>query len=311
MGDVLRRSVDEARQAERVGLESFWVTEHHFSEYGVCPEPAVLLATLAAHTHRLRLGTATAVLPLEHPLRTAERYALLDQLTGGRLEFGVGSGYLAHEFAAFGVDAAAKRERFDESLAIIRAAWSGGPVAHQGACFQIQAPPLNVLPAQSGGPPVHVGLTRPQGAPFVGRQGLGLATVPYISLESLGELAAMISAYRMAVPSGGLAEVTVAMHAFCAEDPRDPDLAGAEAALARYLRTRVVPGANYSGRPAPREFVLFGDATELSARLAALAAMGVDRLLLLTSFGGLASDAVTRSLVRLARLGEAAPGRLP
>ena len=311
VGEVLRRSVDDARQADTLGLESFWVTEHHFSPYGVCPEPALLLATLAANTRRLRLGTATAVLPLDHPVHTAERYALLDQLSGGRLEFGVGSGYLAHEFAGFGLDQASKRVRFDEALAIIRLAWSGAALRHAGPCFQIDAPPLNVLPIQPGGPPVHVGLTRPQGAPFVGRQGLGLATVPYIALESMSELAAMVAAYRRELPEGSRGEVTVAVHAFCAEDARDPDLAAAEDALARYLRTRVAPGANYGGRPVARDFVLFGDAGGLASRLAAFAALGVDRLLLLTAFGGLAAQAVGRSLARLARLGEAAPGRLP
>ena len=309
-GEVLRRALDEACHAEAAGLESFWVTEHHFSTYGACPDPAVLLAQVAARTTRLRLGTATAVLPLDHPLRTAERYALLDQLSGGRLEFGVGSGYLAHEFAGFGVDPSMKRKGFDEALAIIREAWGGGPVQYDGDCFHVDTPALNVRPVQVGGPPVHVGLTRPLGAPFVGRQGVGLATVPYISLGSLDELAAMIAEYRAALPAGVPGEVTVAMHAFCGETPQDPEFALAEAALDRYLRTRVVPGANYSGRPIARDFVLFGPPDLLAARLRQLAAIGVDRLLLLTAFGGLPPNTVAGSVARWARLGEAAD-RLP
>lgn len=308
-GHVLRHALQAARQAEALGLESFWVTEHHFSAYGACPDPAVLLARMAADTRRLRLGTATAVLPLEHPLRTAERYALLDQLCAGRLEFGVGSGYLAHEFSGFGLDATDKRARFDAALAVIRMAWSGAEIAFAGPGWQIQAPPLNVLPAQPGGPPIHVGLTRPQGAPFVGRQGLGLATVPYISLASLDELASMIAHYRAALPIGATGEVTVAVHAFCSESVAE--CTQARAALDRYLRTRVLPGANYTGRPIAGDFVLFGAPAEIAPRLQRFGRLGVDRLLLLTAFGALPPPLVAGSVARLAQVGEAALRRLP
>jgi alkanesulfonate monooxygenase SsuD/methylene tetrahydromethanopterin reductase-like flavin-dependent oxidoreductase (luciferase family) len=306
VGAVYGRALEEAVLAEELGMESFWVTEHHFSPYGVCPDPAVLLATMAARTRRLRLGTATAILPLDHPLRTAERYALLDQLSGGRLEFGIGSGYLGHEFGGFGIDLEDKRRRFDEALAVVRAAWCGGPVRFHGECFSVDCPPLNVQPAQAGGPPLHVGLTRPAGAPFVGRQGLGLATVPYISLESLAELRGMVAAYRGALPQGARGEVTVAVHCFCAERAGDSELEVAEAALDRYLRTRVVPGARYSGRPIARDFVFFGDGEEVARRLRGLRAMGVDRVLLLTSFGGLPAEHAAASLRRVARLRGAA-----
>ena len=300
--ELYRRAVDEAVLAERLGLESFWVAEHHFAPYGLGADPAVLLAAIAARTATLRLGTATAVLPFDHPLRTAETYALLDQLSGGRLEFGVGSGYLEYEFQGFGLDPASRRERFDEALAVIRQAWSGAPVQRTGTHFRIDAPPLNVLPAQAGGPPIHVGITRPETAVFVGRQGLALATVPYIRCAALGELAAALAAYRAALPAGVRGGVTVAVHAFCADGPDDPDLAAAEAALDLYLRTRLVAGARYAGRPVCRDFILFGDGARVAAGLAGLEAAGADRILALTSFGALAPRAVCASLRRLARL---------
>lgn len=297
-----RQTLREAELAEACGLESFWITEHHFSSYGLAPDPAVLLAAIAARTDRLRLGTATAVLPFDHPLRTAERYALLDQLSGGRLEFGVGSGYLESEFAGFGLDPGQRRARFDEALAIVRHAWGGSPVEHAGRHFQVAAPALSVLPLQPGGPPIHVGVTRPDSAPFVGRQGLALATVPYIALRCAGQLAAELAAYRQALPAGSPGGVTAAFHCFCGEDARDPAYAQAEEALQRYLRTRLVPGARYAGAPICREFVLFGDRTELGQRLAAFAAMGVDRALLLVRFGGLDPRLVAASLARIGRL---------
>lgn len=299
-GQLYERAISLAGVAERAGLESFWVSEHHFSPYGALPDPALLLTAIARHTRGLRLGTATAVLPFDHPLRTAERYALCDQLSGGRLEFGVGGGYLQYEYAAFGLDPAERRERFDEALAVIRLAWAGGPVHFAGRFLHVEAPPLNVMPLQAGGPPLHVGVTRPAAAPFVARQGHRLATVPYIGLRSASELAEQIAAYRAALPAGVPGEVTAALHCCCSAD--SAELAAAEAALARYLRTRVVPGARYSGGEIARDFVLFGPPAELERRLRALAALGVDRLLAFAPFGGLPDPVVTASLVRLGRL---------
>ncbi len=303
------RVLDEAVHAERVGLESFWVAEHHFAPYGVAPDPAVLLSAIAARTAHLRLGTATSVLPLHDPLQLAETYALLDQVSGGRLEFGAGSGYLRYEFAGFGVDPAEKRERFDEALDVLRVAWSGRPIRFSGRFHRIDTPPLNVLPLQPGGPPVHVGITRAPAAPFVGGRGLHLANVPYITLQTLPELADLVAAYRQALPPGVRTQVTVAMHTFCGTEPwrgpDDPAYAEVEAALDRYLRTRVVPGARYNGRPIARDFVLFGNHEQLAARVRALGSLGIDRLLLLASFGGLSGDVVTASLGRAARLAAA------
>lgn len=298
----LRRAMQEAALADHLGLESFWVAEHHFSAYGLCPDPAVLLAAIAQGTRKLRLGTATAVLPFDHPLRVAEKYALLDQISGGRLEFGVGSGYLRYEFEGFRLDPEQRRERFDEALTVIRQAWAGNAVRMDGRHFQIDAPALNVWPAQPGGPPIHVGVTRPAAAPFVGRQGLAIAIVPYIGLSTLTELESTLAEYRAALPPDRTGGVTVALHAFCGDAPEDPALARAEAALDLYLRTRIVPGARYSGRPIARDFVLFGDAQALAARLRALEALGVDRVLLISSFGGLAAPDVDASLTRFAHI---------
>ena len=298
----LRLAVEEAALAERLGFESYWVAEHHFSTYGLCPDPAVLLSAIAERTRGLRLGTATAVLPFDHPLRVAEKYALLDQLSGGRLEFGVGGGYLQYEFGGFGLDPEDRRERFDEALAIVRAAWAGEAVRFTGRHFRIDAPALNVRPLQPDGPTIHIGVTRPAAAPFVGRQGRALAIIPYIGLESLHDLQETLAGYREALPAAQRGAVTVGMHAFCAERPDAPALARAEAALDLYLHTRVVPGARYTGRPIPRDFVLFGDRASLAGRARSLEAMGVDRLLLITRFGGLPAPDVASSLAGLARL---------
>lgn len=302
-----RRAIAEAEHAEALGLESFWVAEHHFATYGLGPDPAVLLAAIAERTRRIRLGTAVATLPFYHPLRAAESFALLDQLSDGRLEFGVGSGYLAHEFAGFGIPPEERRGRMDEALIIIRQAWSGEPIAHAGSFFRLEAPPLNVRPLQPGGPRIHMAVTRAPSAPFVARQGLHLLHVPYITLETGADLQALITAYRRAVPPGKEAGVTVACHAFCGTEPwrglGDPAYRAPEAALDLYLRTRVARGANWSGKPIGPDFVLFGDAEQWRGYQRWLAGIGVDRLLLLTTFGGLGQAEVAASLERLTQVG--------
>ena len=102
--DTITRTLSEAELADQLGFDTFWLAEHHFAPYGICPSPPVLLSAIAQHTRHIRLGPAVCVLPLEHPIRVAEQYAMVDIISGGRLEMAVGAGYLNHEFAGFGVD---------------------------------------------------------------------------------------------------------------------------------------------------------------------------------------------------------------
>jgi len=89
--------------ADELGYDTCWVREHHFTHYGFLPNTMTLLAHAAARTERIRLGTAVVTLPLHHPIRAAEDAALIDVLSGGRLELGVGRGYQSIEFNAFGI----------------------------------------------------------------------------------------------------------------------------------------------------------------------------------------------------------------
>ena len=95
-----------ARAAEQAGFDAFWVSEHHGLPDGYLPSPLVLLAALATGTETITLGTGLALAPLHHPLRLAEDAAVVDHLSGGRLLLGLGLGYAAHEYTAFGVDTA-------------------------------------------------------------------------------------------------------------------------------------------------------------------------------------------------------------
>lgn len=99
-----REMIDLAVTAERLGYDSVWVAERHFAHYGLCPAPPVLLDAIAQRTERIRVEPAVCVLPLHDPVKVTEGYAVLDVVSGGRLNFGVGRGYLAHEYAGHLVD---------------------------------------------------------------------------------------------------------------------------------------------------------------------------------------------------------------
>ena len=119
-----KQILEQIELAEELGWECFMFNEHHFLGYGgLVPNPAVLLAAAAARTSRIRLGPCIAILPLRHPLQTAEEYAMVDAVSGGRLEFGIGSGNTDLDYRVFGLSREGDRERLDEALKIILKAW--------------------------------------------------------------------------------------------------------------------------------------------------------------------------------------------
>jgi alkanesulfonate monooxygenase SsuD/methylene tetrahydromethanopterin reductase-like flavin-dependent oxidoreductase (luciferase family) len=140
---VLRELLDVFVAAEELGFDGGWVAQHHFrDDYGRLPSPPVFFGAAAARAPRLRLGTAVTVLPLEDPLRLAEDAAVLDALTGGALELGLGTGGANHEaFAAFGLDPEEQRALFDDRVHTLRSALRGDPLPG-GEVLQPPAPTL-------------------------------------------------------------------------------------------------------------------------------------------------------------------------
>jgi hypothetical protein len=141
---------DQAVLAEKLGLNSAWIGEHHFNRRGCVSVPAVVLANIAASTTRLRLGPAVVVLPIHHPIHVAEEWATLDQLSGGRVDFAAGRGYDQHEFTPFNTDFHSSAEQFSEGIELLPAggckgaepmpnAWggegSGGPRGERNGRF--------------------------------------------------------------------------------------------------------------------------------------------------------------------------------
>jgi putative FMN-dependent luciferase-like monooxygenase len=126
-GERYRLAAEQIVHAEHCGFNTAWVAQHHFDgTEGGLPAPLVFLSHVAAQTRRIRLGTGIITLPLEEPVRVAEDAAVLDALTGGRIELGVGSGGTPSSFTAFGQDSAARGPVFGRHLDVLRAALGGG-----------------------------------------------------------------------------------------------------------------------------------------------------------------------------------------
>src|SRR3989442_8541190 len=141
---VYANTLDECKLAEELGFHTVWLAEHHFSVYGIAPSLPVLAAAVARETRRVRIGTAVVIAPFAHPVRIAEEWAMVDILSNGRLEFGLGRGYQPKEFVGLGASMERTRERFDESLEIIRRAWTEERVTFAVEIFTLRV--LSVLP---------------------------------------------------------------------------------------------------------------------------------------------------------------------
>ena len=145
--EMFSRQLDEVELAERIGIDQIWFFEHHLIPTAPVPSPNLLIAAAAQRTRRIRFASMVNILPFRHPLLVAEEAAMLDNLTNGRFDMGLGRGLRPPEFAAFGVDQQQSREMFLESFDIIRRVWADEIFEHRGRFWTTQkngslSPPL-------------------------------------------------------------------------------------------------------------------------------------------------------------------------
>jgi alkanesulfonate monooxygenase SsuD/methylene tetrahydromethanopterin reductase-like flavin-dependent oxidoreductase (luciferase family) len=285
----------QADLADALGYDTNWIAEHHFHANGVVPNPAVILAAIARGTSRLKLGTAISALNFHDARVLAETYAMLDALSGGRLMYGVGSGYLPHEFEGFGVDPAQKRERFDEAVAAVELLLTGERASFEGRHQSFRDIQLNVTPAQKR-VPLYVGVLRKEAAYHVGRQGRNLLCVPYASVENFDGIAEIVDEFRRGREEAGAPagdnDLVVALHAHvAASDAAARE--GAEIPFNRYVESRLYARKATYDDVLKSGLHLCGGIDRVAAKLARLRAMGVGHVAALHNFGAM-SDALTR-----------------
>jgi alkanesulfonate monooxygenase SsuD/methylene tetrahydromethanopterin reductase-like flavin-dependent oxidoreductase (luciferase family) len=176
-GEALAGAVDNAVAAEQAGLDSVWIAEHHFITYGVCPSAVALAANVLGRTSRIRIGTGVCILSNRHPVALAEETALLDQISGGRFELGVGRGGPWVDLEVFGTGLARFEDGFAESLQLLLAGLESGQVAApDGAArfFRFRPVPVVPRPATRPRPPVVVAATTPTTVEAAAARGLPL-----------------------------------------------------------------------------------------------------------------------------------------
>lgn len=149
---------------EQLGLDLVWFTEHHFVADGYLPSWTPVAGAMAARTERLRFSTDICLLPFNHPVRLAEDLAVLDNLSNGRIELGIGLGYAPHEFRGFGIPLPQRVSRTDEGLEVLRRCFSGERFSFHGKRYHFEDVIIKPGYVQPGGPPLWVAATTAEGA---------------------------------------------------------------------------------------------------------------------------------------------------
>lgn len=173
--EIFCQAVEQVKFAEALGYHGVWMTEQHFSDFGICPDPLTFAAHLAGVTKRIRLCTGVVVLSLHNPVVLAERAAFVDQLSGGRLDLGIGKGHAKQNYAAFAMDIGENETRFYEAHDLIKAAWADTKFSYHGTYFHVDDIRIVPRPIQRPHPPIWVAtFGNPAMISFAARRGYPL-----------------------------------------------------------------------------------------------------------------------------------------
>ncbi|BBG01431.1 MULTISPECIES: LLM class flavin-dependent oxidoreductase [Pseudonocardia] len=210
-GSFYAEVFDQISWAEQKGLDSAWLTEHHFCDDGYSPSPFVLASAIAQRTSRMRIGTNLIVSPLHDPVRLAEDSATLSLLSGGRFDLGVGQGYWGREFEAFGRKITQRPSLLEEGIEVIRQAWSGSAAGYQGRRYRL--PPLPVTPVPETAPQLLVGAMADVAIERAARIGDG-----FLSTQNAHHRSYLDALERLGRPAAD-ARIYAGQWAIVAEDP--------------------------------------------------------------------------------------------
>lgn len=154
--EVLKAAVEQTVLADQTGWDTAWYAEHHFSNYGLCASPLMMVAHMAALTKRIRLGSAVCILPMYEPARLLSEIGFVDTLSNGRLELGIGSGYQKFEFDRFGVDIAEAPAIFNEFLDVLHLGLTERAFTYEGQHLNFPQTSISMRPLQGPRPPIWI-----------------------------------------------------------------------------------------------------------------------------------------------------------
>ena len=183
---VYQRALQRIEIMDRTGYDAVWLTEHHFSDYSVCPSIPVLGTYAAARTKRLHIGAGVTLAAFYHPLRLAEELALLDILSGGRVKWGAGRGFDAREFQAFGIPQEESAARFHEVVDVVLQAWTSDRLTYHGKYFSFKDVEVLPKPLQQPHPPVWMAAGSPKAFEWAASAGHSVLMGPHATHPEVG-----------------------------------------------------------------------------------------------------------------------------
>ena len=320
--------IAQACAAEALGFSSVWLTEHYFTGESVYNDALLFAAALAMRTQRIRIGFAVLQMPFHHPVRLAVQLSLLDNLSKGRIDVGIGKGtvYNEYEFVGHGLRSHDSRARMAEALEIFERIWHETPLTHAGHYFNVHVPELRPRPVQLPGPPLWRSVISPASFAECGRRAIPILTAR-LPVARIRERWAI---YAQGLVEGGHDEATQARLMAQSALWRNVYVAGSDAQAedelsALLLRTRAhMMHVRHTYNPA--DFVvdpamlnpwtdpdvadgealayvlatgsLFGSAGRVREQVAELHEVGVRHLLCQTGFGDMSHAQVMASTKR-------------
>ena len=199
--DAFAQAFEQVDAAERYGLDAMWLAELHVDPArSVLAAPMTIASAIAARTERIRIGIAVQVLPLCHPLRIAEEAATVDQVSQGRLIFGVGRSGLPRTYEAYGIPYAESKDRFAETLHVIEQAWTQPRFSHEGQYYSFDNVAVTPKPHQKPLPPIRVAASSPDTFPAIGKLGYPIFVMPR---GTFSDMRPAIESYRAAYRAAG------------------------------------------------------------------------------------------------------------
>ncbi len=317
---VYASGLEQMLAAEPLGYHSVWIAEHHFNDYGLCPSPPVLAAFVAARTRRLRLGMGVSLLPLHHPVDLAESLAVLDVVSGGRLDVGIGRGGTLQDYETFQSDRADSRARVEEGVALMHRAWAGAPFDFTGRFHSAQQLHVRPQPVQRPHPPLFIASNSEDSVLSAARLGLPTLSSFFVPVPELQRRHAV---YRETSLAAGrpLAEIEAlearswGMRVVHVAPTREEALRAAEGPFMGYQRRMAVLRSDATGGTVPGSFdrsllrlrafheylddgwALVGTPEEVTRGLRQFCeATGYERVLLVMALPGLRTDLALRSM---------------
>jgi alkanesulfonate monooxygenase SsuD/methylene tetrahydromethanopterin reductase-like flavin-dependent oxidoreductase (luciferase family) len=301
-GDHYERILQQVEWAEALEYECFWFGEHHFDFAGVIPSPPVLMSVAARATKKIRLGVAVCLLPYRNPLFVAEEYAMVDVLSRGRLDFGVGRG-TPPELAAFGVKED-NRDLLAESLEIVKMAWSEGKVSYRGKHHRIDGVALNIRPVQKPTPPFFIAALSEGSYKVAGELGYPILGIPYASCKNIADMRTKIALYRETLASHGhdpkSFDVVQCFHTNVAATNAEADK-NAKQGIAALLAARMSVRPRSYDELYKERLVMVGDPSRLIEQIEEVRATGTSYIIFMMNFATLEQKKILDSMEIMAK----------